>query len=59
MKRTVTYVKRYYKAYSVEVDLHESLTEGEIIGYLDNIQENWDRVADSNLEFEEGEILIN
>ena len=59
MKRTVTYVRRYYKAYSVEVDLHESLTEDEIIDHLDNIQENWDRVADSNLEFEEGEILIN
>lgn len=59
MKKTVTYVRRYYKAYSVEVDLHESLTEDEIIDHLDNIQENWDKVADQSLDFEDNEILID
>ena len=59
MKRTVTYVRRYYKAYSVDIDLDESLTEDEIIDRLDNIQENWDKVDNGSLEFEDSDILID
>ena len=59
MKRTVTYVRRYYKAYSVDVDLPKSLSEDEIIDRLDNIQENWDKVDNGSLEFEDSDILID
>ena len=56
MKKTITYVRRYYKAYSVDVDIPEGLDE---IDYLDSLQENWDRVIDQSLEFEDKDILTN
>lgn len=58
MKRTVTYVRRYYKALSVEVDLDENLSDDEIVDYLDGLKDNWNKVADQSLEFEDNEILI-
>ena len=57
MKTTVTYVKRYYKAKTVGVEVPDGWTDKEIDEYLQAHRENWNKVDDATLDFEDSEIL--
>lgn len=59
MKTTVTYVKRYFKAKSFEVDIPDGLTDEEQVDFLDNIQDNWDEVSYADLDFDDQEIIYD
>lgn len=53
---TVTYVRRYYKAKTFEIEVADD--EEDVIDFLDDIEENWEEVHGQDLEFEDTEILI-
>lgn len=58
MRKKVTYTKRFYKSVTFEVDLHESLSEEEILDFLNSDVKAWEQVSGADLEFEDREIYI-
>jgi hypothetical protein len=57
---TVTFVKRYYKAITEEIEIPDNVGEMDEIDFIEqNYLELWNKVDEKELDFEDAEILKN